>query len=910
MISQTISHYRIVSKIGSGGMGEIYKALDTRLDRYVALKILPADLVQDPDRVRRFVQEAKAASALNHPNIVTIHEVGHVEPESNLQTKLLSEISADSSSASEYEKTLQVEPVRPSTIHYITMEYIDGETLRAKIHEENIDLKKLLEYLIQVSEGLVKAHAAGIIHRDLKPDNIMISQDGYAKILDFGLAKLVEATRPLNDDTGAATALAQNTRSGVVMGTVNYMSPEQAQGKSLDQRSDIFSFGCILYEVATGHKPFQGDSLIDTMHKIVYAQPPPITDLNPNCPADLQRIVRKALAKDPEARYQSIKEVAIDLREVVHELSSGSYTTVQNKPMRSDFIAGGMTEKISNKTALHHFALPDDDPRVSRVTRFTRGSLILSILAAISFIVIWPAFHYANFGSELKLNTPRIAAITKAREIFNGFGYETTGLERHIAFQATDLDLKEVARREGLDRARAAIREGYAAKWMIAYVRPGEEDFKGYDTRLKPGEALLSIDSQGRLNSFTTPPLERENVESPSQDRAVELASRAVQSMLGIEVAGFNLEFIKRSNPPGVSELTWRDPNPVYGQNRVVRVVLQGEKVTTLSRALEAPLLPVAHGNGELLNFIKRFQAAIIILTILAAYCLGVIFLIKTRRWDAFRRKLPMALCAVFAVSVFIAYLNETSGGIEDIAGGLVVTAIGAVALYPAFAGFFEWLRDKYPERLYGADHLAEGRIFSKYVSASLIQGIIGGVVATGVVHTLETLLPLFPGYLPTITDVVDSIERESLFITLVLALLASLLLVSLIVLLTEAVERVVKNRFLATLIPALLPGLMELDLEQRSILVLLVNYATVTLGTLIVVHFYRTRGFAAAWVLYLTYFLLDEAVNFRSVGEPAFVSNSNLLVICLFGLLALGLAAAIKGRRAALGRSQGAGAG
>lgn len=892
-------------------MGEIYKALDTRLDRHVALKILPADLVQDPDRVRRFIQEAKAASALNHPNIVTIHEIGHVEPDSDLQTKLLSELSPESSSASEFDETMPVEPVRPTTIHYITMEYIDGETLRAKVHDEKVDLKRLLEYLVQVAEGLVKAHAAGIIHRDLKPDNIMISQDGYAKILDFGLAKLVEQTRPLGEGSEADTALAQKTRSGVVMGTINYMSPEQAQGKPLDQRSDIFSFGCILYEVATGQKPFEGDSLIDTLHRIVYAQATPIAELNPNCPVELQRIVRKALAKDPEERYQSIKEVAIDLRELVRDLSSGSYTTVQNKPVRSDFIAGGMTEKIPLKTALHHFALPEDDPRARRVTQFTRGSLILSVIAAISFIAIWPVNHYSNLGSELKLNTPRVVALSKAREVFSGFGYDTSGLESHIAFQASDLDLKEVARREGQARAREAIREGYAAGWKVAFVRPGEGDFKGFDARLRPGEAVLSIDSRGRLTSFTTPPQDRGSIEGPPQTQAVEIASRAVQSLLGIEVGGFDLEFIKRSNPPGVSEITWRDPNPVFGQSRTVRVVLQGERVTTLSRALEAPHVPGSAGGGALIDFVRRSQTAVIILTIFIAYCLGIVFLARTKRWDALRRKLPMAMCAFFAASFFVAYLGVSSGGIEDIAGGLIVSAVGAVALYPAFAGFFEWLRDKYPERLYGADHLAEGRLSSKYVSASLIQGVIGGVVATGVVHTLEMLLPLFPGYLPTITDMVDSIERESLFVTLVLALLASLLLISLIVLLTEAVERVVKNDFLATLIPALLPGLMAMDFEQTSVPVLLVNYASVTAGTAIVVYFYRSRGFAAAWVLYLTYFLLDEAVNFRYVGEPAFVSNSNILVICVFGLLALGLWRYVKSRGqgpAAGARSQGAG--
>ena len=305
----TLGHYKILEPIGAGGMGEVYKATDTRLDRPVALKILPAALVTDSDRVRRFIGEAKAASALNHPHIITIYEIGEARLDAdNLQ----------------------------SVAHYIAMEYISGATMHVKIHRENLELKKLLEYFAQTADGLAKAHAAGIVHRDLKPDNIMVTEDGYAKILDFGLAKLIEADQPAalsSADPGeAATAVMDKTRPGVVMGTIGYMSPEQAQGKLVDPRSDIFSFGCILYEAATRHKPFQGDSVIDSLHKIVYGQAPPIANTNPDAPAELQRMIRKCLAKDPGERYQSIKDIAIDLRDLIKEYDSqprvsGMYAT-------------------------------------------------------------------------------------------------------------------------------------------------------------------------------------------------------------------------------------------------------------------------------------------------------------------------------------------------------------------------------------------------------------------------------------------------------------------------------------------------------------------------------------------------------------------------------------------------------
>jgi serine/threonine-protein kinase len=286
----TISHYRIISKIGAGGMGEVYLARDTRLNRQIALKVLPGELTARKERLQRFQQEAQAAAALNHPNIAHIYEIGESDG-----------------------------------VNFIAMEYVEGATLREKIHREQTELRKLLRYLQQVAEGLAKAHAAGIVHRDLKPDNVMITRDGYAKILDFGLAKLTEQTKPQGIEAPleeAPTAVLRQPLStpGSVMGTVGYMSPEQAQGRAVDHRSDIFSFGCILYEAATGQRAFESESTIDTLHKIVHGPVPPVKEANPAAPADLTRIVRRCLAKDPDERYQSIKEAAIELRELRREL--------------------------------------------------------------------------------------------------------------------------------------------------------------------------------------------------------------------------------------------------------------------------------------------------------------------------------------------------------------------------------------------------------------------------------------------------------------------------------------------------------------------------------------------------------------------------------------------------------------
>ena len=309
----TLSHYRIVSKIGEGGMGEVYLAQDTKLDRKVALKILPAEVAANRDRMERFIREAKSAAALNHPNIAHVYEIGESEG-----------------------------------THYIAMEFIDGETLRQKMQVAKAPLPKLLQYLIQVAQGLSKAHAFGIVHRDLKPDNIMITRDEYAKVLDFGLAKLVEPQRRFGSGESASSEIPtaimqQHSTPGMVMGTVGYMSPEQASGRvdEIDHRSDIFSFGCLLFEAATGQRAFEGKDVIDSLHKIVHAPTSLLRDTNPLAPDELQRIVRRCLSKEPEKRYQSIKEVAIELDDLQQELKGQSAPAYSGQARSSATMTSG-----------------------------------------------------------------------------------------------------------------------------------------------------------------------------------------------------------------------------------------------------------------------------------------------------------------------------------------------------------------------------------------------------------------------------------------------------------------------------------------------------------------------------------------------------------------------------------------
>ena len=282
----TVAHYRIISKIGAGGMGEVYRAQDTELGRHVALKFLPGEVAVNQNRIKRFIQEAKAASALNHPNILTVYQIG-----------------------------------RADDTTYIATEFVDGLTLRHHMHQR-LKLVEVLDIAIQIASALVAAHAAGIVHRDIKPENIMVRQDGIIKVLDFGLAKLSDKQDSLTGSEATTIALV-NTEPGAILGTAAYMSPEQAAGREVDARSDIWSLGVVLYEMLTGHAPFEGSSKSHIIVAIIDHDPLPLTHFTPEVPEALEWIIAEALTKDPDERCQTAKEMLGKLKRLKQRIETG-----------------------------------------------------------------------------------------------------------------------------------------------------------------------------------------------------------------------------------------------------------------------------------------------------------------------------------------------------------------------------------------------------------------------------------------------------------------------------------------------------------------------------------------------------------------------------------------------------------
>lgn len=424
-----LGRYEILSQLGSGGMGEVYLARDTELERLVAVKVLPIEAASDRDRMNRFIQEAKAASALNHPNIITIYEVS-----------------------------------RDTPVRFIATEFIEGQTLRQRMRGLPLKTIEVLEITIQVASALAAAHAAGIVHRDIKPENIMLRSDGYVKLLDFGLAKLTEQYFPQADGQ-ATTLLMVNTGTGVVLGTVSYMSPEQARALPIDARSDVWSLGVVLYEMVSGSLPFQGATATDVVVSIVEKEPLPLTSRSDEIPAELHRIIKKAIRKDRAWRYQTIADMLVDLRSLNQELafegrSAGVVSTDSDQSLK---LLETNEVGPANTGAVGPIRTESHAPNAINRIKSHKGKLMVILAGASLLIVVavlkWPLSSKPS-ESEITSLSSSTAGLTTKTEVDESKPFDLVAVKKEIndflqswaaSFANHDLDAHMSSYAETLD---------------------------------------------------------------------------------------------------------------------------------------------------------------------------------------------------------------------------------------------------------------------------------------------------------------------------------------------------------------------------------------------------------------------------------------------------------------------------
>lgn len=364
MIPETISHYRMIKELGSGGMGRVYLAEDTRLGRQVAIKFLPASYQYDPERRTKFLAEARATSALRSPHIAAIYDIG------------------------EHDGAM-----------YLVMEYVEGELLSEILKRGPLQIREAMDFTVQIADALSEAHSLSIVHCDVKASNLMVNERGTVKLLDFGIASATSAKEAERDDR--TKPVGQQTAVGVVTGTVSYMSPEQAIGRALDRRSDIFSLGVVLYEMLTAHLPFEGETPVEIIDKIIHAEPMPVTRLNYSVPPDLERVVRKCLEKDRERRYQTVRDLLIDLRNLQRDSDSGSQATTSGLRRNTQVVTRSRSRKTIDSLAILPFANLSGDPDLEYLSDGVTEGLInnLSRLPKLRVMARSTVFRY--HGREL-----------------------------------------------------------------------------------------------------------------------------------------------------------------------------------------------------------------------------------------------------------------------------------------------------------------------------------------------------------------------------------------------------------------------------------------------------------------------------------------------------------------------------
>jgi hypothetical protein len=830
----SVGRYQIQNLLGSGGMGEVYKAVDSTLGRPVALKVLRAELSGDPERMSRFLHEARAASALNHPNILTIHEAGDHDGS-----------------------------------RFLVSELVEGETLRERVARGPLTLKEILDIVIQTASALSAAHAASIVHRDIKPDNLMLRPDGYIKVLDFGVATF--ARRPASShDPDATIAPSIETGAGVIVGTIAYMSPEQARGLPVDGRSDCYSLGVVLYELVTGRAPFTAPTTTDLLVAILEREAPPVRSVARGLPLQLEWIIEKALEKDPNLRYQSIADLRVDLQRLKTALEAGRLTTAA-------------TETGADANIVIERALTDDSPEVAAMSGISRLTLAIGAVAAVLLGVAMSIYQIARPGAELPLQLPRGGVLVKARDTVESFGYSNPGSRSDTSFiDAVSID--EITSMAGLPAAREAIREGTP----VAYWRAGLTHTASPSGTLEPkaGDYSVRLDPKGQVVAFATGYAADEAIAHADRSRATAIGLDAIKKTFGVDASGYELEVVERSFPAGKTELTWRSQATKYGHVEQMRINLQGEKLILIERSLQRPRGYEPPATPMAMRIFKGTGPAVLAGVAVIGWGFGLYYLFKMRNWDALTRPLPLAICAVVVLQTGLSTIGS-SGVFQSILGIVAVAVLLVGTVLPALSGVLSWIGRHSPERMWAAEQLARRRLVPG-VSASLVDGVSGGAAMAAIAVFADWAALQVAGFEPSISrelDVVDASFGSMIGETLS----ASAFIVLGVALAVEAFDRFKVNPIVSTIVVSIGAGLIA-GSDQEAILPGLVLVAGMALAAAIVVTLYRRRGFLAAWIGGMAAGWLTTAMALRSLEDQDLSRASNVLVALVVGILAAGV--------------------
>lgn len=831
----TVGRYQIQGLLGSGGMGEVYKAVDPTLGRPVALKVLRAELSGDPERMSRFLHEARAASALNHPNILTIHEAGDHDGS-----------------------------------RFLVSELVEGETLRERVARGSLTLKEILDITVQTASALSAAHAASIVHRDIKPDNLMLRPDGYVKVLDFGVATFARR-RATSVDAEATVAPTIETTAGTIVGTIAYMSPEQARGLPVDGRSDCYSLGVVLYELVTGRAPFTAPTTTDLLVAILEREAPPLRSVARGLPLQLEWIIEKALEKDPNLRYQSIADLRVDLQRLKTALEAGRLTTAA-------------TESGPDPNIVIERALTDHSPEVVAMSGISRLTLVTGAIAAIVLGVAMSFYHLARPGADLPLQLPRGGVLTQARDTVKNFGYSNPGPRSDTSFiDAVSIDA--ITSMAGLPAAREAIREGTP----VAYWRAGLTHTASPSGTLEPkaGDYSVRLDPKGQIVAFATGYADDQGIAHAERTNAIAIGLEAIKKTYGVDASGYELEAIERSFPAGKTELTWRSQATKFGHVEQIRVNLQGEKLILIERSLQRPRGYEPPATPMAMRIFKGSGPAVLVGVVVIGWGFGLYYLFKMRNWDALTRPLPLTLCAVVVLQVALSTIGS-SGVFQSLVGVVAASVLLIGTVLPAVSGVLSWIGRRSPERMWAAEQLARGRLMLQGVSASLVDGVSGGAAMAAIAVFADWAALQIPGFEPSISrelEVVDASFGSMIGETLS----ASAFIVLGVALVVETFDRFKVNPIVSTIVVSIGAGLIA-GSDQEAIVPGLVLVAGMGVAAAIVVTLYRHRGFLAAWIAGMASGWLTTAMALRSLEDQDLSRASNVLVALVVGILAAGV--------------------